>query len=359
MKSLVLIVILGMLGFSVFSQNGVNFENLTLKEALAKAKAENKLVFVDCSTTWCCSCKYMDKNVFPLEEAGTYFNARFISLHFDMDKKENEGLFPISLHAFPTFLIIRPDGSIQHKMIGGEKYLEPFIERVERGANFKTSYDYLDKLYKKGKMDKMQLIDYKLALDEAGEKEKSREIAEKMQILLTEKDKMKKEYWPIMRRSTWGSDDYRLVLQNIVILNKNVGRENVENYLVNVFANKLRFSKDSVEVLKGMKGDLLGLSLPGKELLDRKIELALAGAEHDIDKVIILTGGAVTEGKEMFWPVIETLNVVKKNTSKEEVERLLVLENECMKMLPTPKYKEFVENYFKELRFLFDHENGK
>ena len=36
---------------------GVHFEDLTLDEALAKAKAENKLVFMDCYTSWCGHCK--------------------------------------------------------------------------------------------------------------------------------------------------------------------------------------------------------------------------------------------------------------------------------------------------------------
>ena len=58
MKSLISIITLLMLNLIAFGQ-GVNFEHITFDEALAKAKAENKLVFMDCYTSWCGPCKYM------------------------------------------------------------------------------------------------------------------------------------------------------------------------------------------------------------------------------------------------------------------------------------------------------------
>lgn len=36
------------------------------------------------------------------------------------------------VRAYPTFLILRPDGSVQHKVVGGGD-LEGFIARVEKG----------------------------------------------------------------------------------------------------------------------------------------------------------------------------------------------------------------------------------
>ena len=42
---------------SVFAQT--NFQDISFSEALKKAKEENKMVFVDCYTSWCGPCKYM------------------------------------------------------------------------------------------------------------------------------------------------------------------------------------------------------------------------------------------------------------------------------------------------------------
>ncbi|HET9053144.1 MAG TPA: thioredoxin family protein, partial [Cyclobacteriaceae bacterium] len=52
---------------------GIHFETGTWAEILAKAKQQNKYVFLDAYTTWCGPCKWMDKNVFPTAEAGAYF----------------------------------------------------------------------------------------------------------------------------------------------------------------------------------------------------------------------------------------------------------------------------------------------
>ena len=160
MKNFILFTCLLFLYTSSFCQEGIHFEPLTFEQAKAKAKAEKKLIFMDCYTSWCGPCKYMTEQVFTRKEAGTYFNPRFISVKFDMEKGEGKILakrFPIS--AYPTFFIIRPDGSIQHTIVGGGP-LDIFIDRVEKGVHVKTSLDYLQKQYKKGKLSKKQMMEY-------------------------------------------------------------------------------------------------------------------------------------------------------------------------------------------------------
>lgn len=97
-------------------EQGVQFQELTFQEALDKAKAENKLVFVDCYTSWCGPCKYMLNNVFVLPEVGTFFNDHFVNVKYDMEKGEGRylgGRFRV--RSYPTFLLIRPDGTVQHQ----------------------------------------------------------------------------------------------------------------------------------------------------------------------------------------------------------------------------------------------------
>ena len=67
---------------------GVDFQDLTYREALEKAKAENKLVFMDCYTSWCGPCRIMSNEVFPQKEAGDYFNPLFLFVKYDMEKGE-------------------------------------------------------------------------------------------------------------------------------------------------------------------------------------------------------------------------------------------------------------------------------
>ena len=220
-----------MLSFTAFCQGGVNFEHITFDEALAKAKAENKLVFMDCYTSWCGPCKYMSETIFPQEKAGEFFNPKFVCVKFDMEKGEGPELAKrFGVRAYPTFLILRPDGTVQHKIVGGGD-LDKFIAKVEKGLNEKTSLDYLNKIHEKGKMNKKQLMTYSVVLNEAYEKDKSEKVGKELDAVLKEKDKMKKEYWPILERSPYGSDNFKLVLNNIGTFNKNIGKENVDKYL--------------------------------------------------------------------------------------------------------------------------------
>lgn len=197
MKTIYLLITCLLIQGGVFAQEGVNFRDLTFNEALAQAKAEKKMVFMDCYTSWCGPCKNMTNNVFPQKAAGDYFNPRFVCVKYDMEKGEGKELADkFEVHAYPTFIVFRPDGTIQHRVVGSDN-LETFIQRIERGLNKKTSLPYLNERYEKGKMNKQELMTYKEILSEAGEDEKAGKVYKELLPRLTSKDKVQKEFWPI------------------------------------------------------------------------------------------------------------------------------------------------------------------
>ncbi|MGK0290981.1 MAG: thiol-disulfide isomerase/thioredoxin [bacterium] len=103
---------------NVFSQ-GIEFEHGSFEEALAKAKKENKVVFMDCYTTWCGPCKYLAKNIFTQNEVGSFFNKNFVNVKMDMESEAGKPLLKkYKVSAFPTLLWLDSDGNIQHKMVG-------------------------------------------------------------------------------------------------------------------------------------------------------------------------------------------------------------------------------------------------
>ena len=54
------------LAASAQTEEGVAFnDNTPMKDIYAKAKAENKMILVDCYTSWCGPCKMMAKQEFP------------------------------------------------------------------------------------------------------------------------------------------------------------------------------------------------------------------------------------------------------------------------------------------------------
>lgn len=150
------------------SAQGIEFFHGTWPEALAKAKSEEKLIFVDAFASWCGPCKRMAKETFPNEKVGAFFNANFLNLKIDMEKAENAEFaakYPVS--SYPTLMFIDADGKIVLKEIGA-KTVDQILEtgKKAQGKNDK-SVDF-EKKYNDGNRDPKMLFDYVRALNAAG-----------------------------------------------------------------------------------------------------------------------------------------------------------------------------------------------
>ncbi|MCO5230528.1 MAG: thioredoxin family protein [Chitinophagales bacterium] len=103
---------------SVFAE-GINFENITFKKALEKAKAENKLVFVNVYAVWCGPCKLLKKTTFQSDKVAAAINNSFVNLDIDAEKGEGiEFSKTYNVKAHPLILIIRPDGKVEKRILG-------------------------------------------------------------------------------------------------------------------------------------------------------------------------------------------------------------------------------------------------
>lgn len=149
--------------------DGIVFHDMTLPEAQAKAKEEGKLVFVDCYTPWCGPCKAMAKNIFPLDSCGEYMNPRFVSVMKDLEAEDNVYIAEkYDVKIYPTFLILRPDGSLYHRIVGGAvKTAGKFIDRVENALKI-GSYETR---FADGERGGEFMVEYVSALDPRSPKE--------------------------------------------------------------------------------------------------------------------------------------------------------------------------------------------
>ena len=101
------------------------------KAALAKAKAENKLVVVDFYATWCGPCKMLDEDTFTDQRVYRKMT-EFVPLKIDVDQ-QREIAAQYGIRSLPTTAIIKADGQTVSGMIGfmdADRYLE-FLDTAE------------------------------------------------------------------------------------------------------------------------------------------------------------------------------------------------------------------------------------
>ncbi len=188
MKKLVLAITALIISANLMAQ-GIQFEHGTFAEALAKAKAENKLVFMDCYTTWCGPCKQIAKEVFPQKEVGDVFNKQFVNIKMDMEKGEGPELAKkYGVQAFPTLLFMDTNGKVVHKIVGGTN-VAGLIENAGIATDPSKQIGTMHKKYADGERDVVFLRKYVRALHAAYEQEKMLPVGQEF-IADTPKDQL-------------------------------------------------------------------------------------------------------------------------------------------------------------------------
>lgn len=149
---------------------GISFETSDFQSALDKAKAENKLVFMDAYTTWCGPCKWMSKNVFTDAEVGSYYNDKFINVKIDMEKGEGIDLAKrYEVKAYPTLLFIDGNGDLVH-LSRGSRPVEDFVDLGHAANDPNRQYVTMEKRFENGERSAEFLKLYTQALTSAGMK---------------------------------------------------------------------------------------------------------------------------------------------------------------------------------------------
>lgn len=167
---LIIIFAISFLAIPSFAQErGIQFFHGTWEEAVAKAKEQKKVVFVDAFTTWCGPCKRMASEVFVKENVGNYFNTNFINYKYDMEKDGGPAFArKYNVTAYPTLLFIDGEGKEVHRELGyraAEALLtagKAALKQTDRSGEYKTKYD-------KGDRSPDLLREYAYALLQSGQ----------------------------------------------------------------------------------------------------------------------------------------------------------------------------------------------
>lgn len=147
-----------------YAQEEIHF-NSSWSEAKEKAIQSKKLIFIDCYTSWCAPCKWMEKNVFIQPAVYKYYNDNFVNLKVDMEKGEGiEMRKKYNVQSFPTYLFVNTAGDLIHRT-ASKMEAEAFLAEAKRANDPNRNLAALKEKYDKGARDLPFLLDYYLGVE--------------------------------------------------------------------------------------------------------------------------------------------------------------------------------------------------
>jgi thioredoxin-related protein len=154
---------------------------------LRKAKAENKIIFVDAYTTWCGPCRQMDQEVYTNDELAKILNTQFIPIKIQMDStfKDNEyvkgwqkewPVFQKFIDAYPSLLFFSPDGELIGKDDGYHSS-DQLISLAKKVIDPERSYLGQIKAFRTGTLDEKSLLNLSFTANNYKHDNLAKEIA--------------------------------------------------------------------------------------------------------------------------------------------------------------------------------------
>lgn len=139
MKKLLLFLALVLSTNVLFAQ--IKFHDISVADAVAKAKSENKIAMIIGSATWCGPCTTLSEGVFLDKEVGDYVNSKFVAVKYELDKKDEfDFADTYQIIAYPTFVFIGADGVELTRYVGMSNEAEKFMWYLEEATKYENSW---------------------------------------------------------------------------------------------------------------------------------------------------------------------------------------------------------------------------
>lgn len=285
---------------------GIVFESIPWEKVVDKAKAQNKIVFIDVYTQWCGPCKQVATKVFTQEKLGKAYNECFINFKVDAESEFGKDFvkkYPVT--GYPTFFYINAEnGEVLYRM-SGARDVDGFLQVIKL-LNMYAKYGGYEKMMKAielGNADYEMLYDYYQSVDK---KEKPKAL--NMYLKSLPINKLMDADNSLIEEITLYDRDLFFRLVDDIVKTSNDGR----------FANGKYDAKFAKDIVFSVQYDLTkflnesinnGDSLWFKELLTLKEKFANYGARHYKGGTLLDGDLNLIRGRGIFFATSEYLKL--------------------------------------------------
>ena len=246
------------------------------EEVKARAKAENKYIFVYSSASWCAPCLKMAAEVFTRPDVGEFFNSRFVSVKVQIDKAVKDDDYIKSWYAeaekfraayempsLPTLYYFSPDGLLLHRLPGTYDAAGLLEKSAAVMDTSKQYYTLLRKCEQAPQCDPQMLKRLAIASGEVFERKNAVRFAAR--YMQTQQDLLTKENIQFVSRFVTSSRDtgFTLYLKHRARVNEVMGEGIAEERLRSIIMSE--------EIYKGLPNPFD--TLPDWQALQKRITL--------------------------------------------------------------------------------------
>jgi thiol-disulfide isomerase/thioredoxin len=240
MKKYFLLCLCSLFASTVFAQNRkINFnENGEWKQVVSKARKSNKLIFIDCYTTWCGPCKVLAEKIFTRDSVADYYNATFVNVAYDMEKGEGKALAKkYDVKVFPTMLYIDPKTEEIAHRIAGAGDVNYILDNGKRALDPQTNLAALAARYESGEKNFDTLTAYLQALSSFIDKNLQTQPTIDYLNNLSDEELAEDRNWELLKENVNDilSSPLQRILNNRPFFEKTIGKEAVNEKISNTY----------------------------------------------------------------------------------------------------------------------------
>jgi thiol:disulfide interchange protein DsbD len=92
-----------------------------LEGALARAKAEHKVVLVDIYAEWCAQCKELDEKTWPDPAVQQWLTQNAVAIRIDTDARRQDLAAKLQIRSYPTVILLDAEGNELRRILGFQK----------------------------------------------------------------------------------------------------------------------------------------------------------------------------------------------------------------------------------------------